>query len=217
MIIRGNVMRGYTNNKTIVVQKGCRNISVEDNVMSGGLSGIEMREEGGASFIQMNQRIVGNVFYDYSTYAIKLDGVSNATIANNTLADIGGQGFRFEQSVSGVPSVSGGLIKNNLSFRVSSSPVGANLLSGVAIGPNGWFQSSAGGLSASGDKTGTSPGFVNEAAANYHLSAGSPCIDAGAVVGRPYSGAAPDLGAFEFTTGGPDITPPAPVSDLGPR
>lgn len=32
---------------------------------------------------------------------------------------------------------------------------------------------------------------------DYHLSPGSPCIDAGVYVGLPYSGLAPDIGAFE--------------------
>jgi len=42
------------------------------------------------------------------------------------------------------------------------------------------------------------PLFVDPAAHDYYLQAGSPCIDAGTDVGQPYSGAAPDMGAFEF-------------------
>lgn len=34
-------------------------------------------------------------------------------------------------------------------------------------------------------------------AADYHLSAGSPCLDSGTNVGLPYSGTAPDRGAYE--------------------
>lgn len=217
VLVRGNVMRGYINNKTIVVQKGSRNISIEDNVISNGLSGIEMREEGGSSFIQLNQRIVGNVIHDMSSFALKFDGVKNATVANNTLADIGAEGFRFERTVTSLPSVELGLIQNNLSFNVGSSPVGAGLLSGLTIGPNGWFQSSAGGLAATADRTGSDPGFVDGAGGNYHLTSGSACIDAGVNLGRPYSGAAPDLGAYESSSGVSDTTPPAAVSDMRPR
>ena len=42
---------------------------------------------------------------------------------------------------------------------------------------------------------------------NYHLGAGSPCIDAGVYVGIPYNGLAPDLGAFETSaTSGTPLT-----------
>ncbi len=41
------------------------------------------------------------------------------------------------------------------------------------------------------------PMFVS-APDDYHLTAGSPLIDAGVDVGLPYTGAAPDIGAFEY-------------------
>lgn len=37
---------------------------------------------------------------------------------------------------------------------------------------------------------------------DYHLSAGSPAIDAGTDVGIPFSGSAPDMGAFEYNATG---------------
>lgn len=217
--IRGNTMTGYINNKTIVVQKGCRNFVIEDNRIADGLSGIEMRVEGGSSFIQENHRVVGNVIHDMSSYAIKTDGVRNGTIANNTLVNIGGNSFRFELStLSGIPSLDGGLIANNLCYS-TGSPSGTSLLSGVTVGFNGWYQASAGGLSRATDVTGTNPGFVNASSKDFHLTSSSPCINRGTtLVGRPYSGAAPDLGAFEFGTAAPtDLVPPAATTDLRTR
>ena len=37
----------------------------------------------------------------------------------------------------------------------------------------------------------------------YHLQVGSPCIDAGCLVGLPFNGARPDIGAFESAFAGP--------------
>lgn len=45
------------------------------------------------------------------------------------------------------------------------------------------------------------PQFVNPTA-DYHLTALSPCIDAGINVGLPFVGAAPDMGIFEYGTVG---------------
>jgi hypothetical protein len=62
-----------------------------------------------------------------------------------------------------------------------------------------------------GDKTGTGnisadPQFVDAANGDYHLQAGSPCVDAGTSVGAPLHDiegtprdAAPDMGAYEWT------------------
>lgn len=214
--VRGNTMTGYINNKSIVVQKGCRNFVIEDNTLANGLSGIELRQEGGSSYIQQNQRVVGNVIRDMSSYAIKVDGVRNGTIANNTFVNIGSNSFRFESSLSGIPSLDGGLLANNLSYE-AGSPSGTSLLSGVTVGFNGWFQASADGLSSPTDVAGTNPGFVDANSKNFHLTSSSPCIDKGTtLVGRPYSGLAPDLGAFEFGTTPPptDSFPPAATTDL---
>jgi hypothetical protein len=216
--VRGNTMTGYINNKTIVVQKGCRNFVIEDNTIADGLSGIEMRVEGGSSFIQENQRIVGNVIHDMSSYAIKMDGVRNGTIANNTLVNIGANSFRFESTLSGIPSLDGGLLANNLCYG-AGSPSGTSLLSGVTVGFNGWYQASAGGLSSATDVTGTNPGFVDANSKNFSLTSSSPCIDKGTtLVGRPYSGLRPDLGAFEYGSATPtDLVPPAATTDLRTR
>lgn len=45
----------------------------------------------------------------------------------------------------------------------------------------------------------TSPGFSNARAHDYRLSIGSAAINSGTNVGLPYSGLAPDIGAFEFS------------------
>lgn len=46
-----------------------------------------------------------------------------------------------------------------------------------------------------------------------HLVSGSDLIDKGINVGQPYSGTAPDLGAFEYTTA---VTPVPPTASAGP-
>jgi len=60
------------------------------------------------------------------------------------------------------------------------------------------------------------PMFVSPATGDYRLRAGSPAID-GALripgINDSFLGAAPDMGAWEFTPAG-DVTPPAPISDL---
>jgi len=43
------------------------------------------------------------------------------------------------------------------------------------------------------------PAFANGAAGDYHLTPGSPLVDAGVDVGLPFVGAAPDIGAYELT------------------
>ncbi|NOT34859.1 MAG: hypothetical protein HOP12_11910 [Candidatus Eisenbacteria bacterium] len=60
------------------------------------------------------------------------------------------------------------------------------------------------------------PMFTSLASGDVRLRAGSPGIDGGIRifgVNDSYGGAAPDMGALE-TSGGPDITPPAAVTDL---
>jgi hypothetical protein len=208
VLVKDNTMVGYNNNKTIVVQKGCRNITIEGNTISGGLSAIEMRQEGGISFIQENNSIIRNVIYDMSTYALKFDGVRNMTVLNNTIVNVGTNSFRFESTLgSATPSIDGGIIKNNLVYRSGNARV-LDAFSNVEVGYNGWFQSSAGGLSQTNDTIGSNPLFVDEATDNYYLQSASISVNAGDHVGAVFFGSASDLGAFEYNPGG-DSTPPA--------
>jgi len=65
-------------------------------------------------------------------------------------------------------------------------------------------------LGRSGD-----PQFVAAGAGDFTLASGSPAIDGGIRypgINDVYSGSAPDMGAWEF--GGPDVTPPASITDL---
>jgi hypothetical protein len=202
-------MSGYHNNKTIVVQKGCRNIAIKNNILAHGLSGIEMRQEGGIDFLQENNSVIGNLVHHMNTYALKFDGVVNVTVANNTLAHIGTNSFRFESTLgSSTPSVNGGLIKNNLIYVAGDAPRLKDSLSNADINYNGWFQASAGDLTRVTDTTGSEPLFVNPAVGNYQLQEGSTAIDAGTPIGMPFLGSAPDLGAIEHTPVG-DTKPPA--------
>jgi len=61
------------------------------------------------------------------------------------------------------------------------------------------------------------PLFVNAAAGNYALGAGSPAIDAAVRlpgINDQYAGNGPDIGAWESGGTGPDTTPPAAIRDL---
>jgi parallel beta-helix repeat protein len=65
----------------------------------------------------------------------------------------------------------------------------------------------------------SNPRFVdpNGSQPNFQLQGNSPCIDAGVYVGLPYTGAAPDLGAFEYDSQDPGSEPrnrPIPPTGL---
>jgi hypothetical protein len=211
VVIRGNTMTGYKNNKAVVIQKGCRSITVEDNVIRHGLSGIEMRQEGGPAFLQANHRVVGNLLHHLASYALKFDGVEDVVVIHNTLAYLGTEAFRFESSLgTSVPAVNRGMIKNNLIFAAGKAPAGVARLSQVKVGFNGWFLAPAGDMRSPSDTIGTESLFIDVANGKYALQTGSAVIDAGTPVGRAFIGPAPDLGAFEYNPGGASAPPAAP-------
>jgi hypothetical protein len=86
---------------------------------------------------------------------------------------------------------------------------------------NNIFYSSSGGGTQSNNFTGN-PQFVNISTRDYHLQAGSPCIDAGANLGYTLDydgmavpqGGAPDIGAFEYV---PVSTPVVAMPEISPN
>ncbi len=56
----------------------------------------------------------------------------------------------------------------------------------------------------------TSPGFSNARNYDYTLSTGSAAINAGTNIGLPFSGSAPDIGAFEFSEQSENSAPRSP-------
>jgi hypothetical protein len=213
VLVKGNTMSGYKNNKTVVVQKACRNITFENNILLNGDRGIEMRQEGGENFIQENLTVIGNIFEGMEGYALKFDGVRNISVLHNTFVNIQGNSIFFESSLgSSVPSAENGLVQNNLMFLSGSGRI-KDPISNIDIGYNGWFQSTPDDLSDPTDILGSDPQFVDPENNQFDLQATSPAIDKGTPVGLPFSGAAPDLGAREYLSA-VDTTPPAPPTGL---
>ena len=61
------------------------------------------------------------------------------------------------------------------------------------------------------------PRFASAAGGDYTLLSGSPAIDGGLRlfgINDRYTGAAPDMGRFEYGPAGPDLTAPAAITDL---
>jgi hypothetical protein len=91
-------------------------------------------------------------------------------------------------------SLNGNIIRNNLMSRVASGTSFARVINTNFTLES--FQSTYAACVA--NLTGQDPLFVSESAPDYRLQAGSPCINAGAVIsGQSYLGSAPDMGAYE--------------------
>ncbi|MGN6640182.1 MAG: hypothetical protein ACTHJ8_14835, partial [Mucilaginibacter sp.] len=63
------------------------------------------------------------------------------------------------------------------------------------------------------------PFFISASSNNYHLQSGSPAISAGVNVGLPFTGTAPDCGAYPYATpsaSGTTATPATPVKPANP-
>ena len=187
--VKQNDIYGFTHNKAVVVQKGARNLRMEENMIHDSARGVEFRWEGGNS--QHNIIVTRNVFFNITgQYALKFDGVFDATVVNNTFHNSVGNSIRVEQK-----GITRGIIKNNL-IHLSGAPQIMGRLA-ADYSHNGWFRSSGGSLSSLQDTVGTDPLFWNVPAKDFRLISTSPAIDRGTPVGILYHGLAPDLGAFE--------------------
>lgn len=184
LVIANNRMYGFTQNKTLVFQKGPANIEVRCNVMSDGFTGVEFRAEDGGTLEKV--KFVRNSMVDFTSYALKFDDVYEGQVYNNTFVSIASDGLRIEGG-----GLHSGEIKNNLwahTGTVKASQASADY--------NGFFNANN-QLAGAHDVT-ADPLLDSQ----RRLALSSPMIDAGTDVGLPFFGAAPDIGAFE--TGGAD-------------
>ncbi len=187
-VVEDNEMYGFAN-KIWVIQKGCRNVTGSNNRLHDGDRGFEARGEGGLS--QANITLVRNVFYNIKEYGIKFDGVANAQVLHNTLVNVAVHSFRIEGE-----GVTSGAFRNNLIYNCGPAVISGTFH--AQAGHNGWFNSQAADLSGAGDVAGLDPKFANPARFNFNLHSNSPARDAGVKVGLQFTGANPDLGAYEI-------------------
>ena len=172
-----------------------------------------------------------NVFYDTNRgwpIHVYMGGggtTSNLKIWNNTFANRGPDGSNPpEGHILLASTVTNGNIKNNISYdgnvgmvRCSgsltwdSNVVVDHNLSDSAIKTN---EMCPAGVTFSNNLQRTSPDFVDAARNDFHLNDGSAAIDYGANVGLQFKGAAPDVGAYEFTEQTGDSTSPTTPAGL---
>jgi parallel beta-helix repeat protein len=137
-----------------------------------------------------NNRVTGNVSYDNRSNGFDTNSGGGNQIYNNTGYRNGGSNF-INYSYANT-------FMNNISYAGSAS------MDSLAVhSSNTWNLGITDPRFTSTDPSSTS--FLK-------LAAGSSAIDAGTNVGLPYSGGAPDLGAYEVTGTAPvSIPPPAPT------
>jgi hypothetical protein len=210
LVVFGNEFYGYDADndwsgagRAIVVQKGSRNILIDTNIIHDLRNGISCHSSDGKRV--KNITIRNNIFYNLSgTYAILIMGIDQATMYHNTIANTNSRSFVITGG-----GLRGGDIRNNLIYDSDKAEIDSGAsFEDVTVGYNGWFDAKS-DLRASTDLvSGGSPGFVDAAHHDYHLTADSPARDAGTRVGvttdfegdpRPW-GSRPDIGADEFAT-----------------
>jgi hypothetical protein len=127
----------------------------------------------------LGTKVYNNTVVRNARAGIDISGSTNIVVRNNISRDNSHLGGGFKNIETAGGSVTTPTLSNNLVFGT--------------------------GGTANGDIV-SDPLFVNYAGNDFHLTSGSPAIDAGINVGLAFLGAAPDLGANEF--GGTSFPPP---------
>jgi hypothetical protein len=139
-------------------------------------------------------------------------GASGLTIVNNTFVGDPAISSPVDHSGISLTSVPGSTIKNNIFYNLTGHIIYILNMPDLSAGKNLAYRSDGEPLLTSNtyshadDLWGVDPLFISPI--DYHLSAGSPAIDAGYAVavmtdydGNPRpQGAGYDIGAFEFLT-----------------
>ncbi len=132
--------------------------------------------------------------YSIDGYGVQFDGLQNVKFYNNTFYDIPGPLFWLASG--GVTNLD---MRNNIYANTHSFNGSQSVFQGtVTIAYNGWFNCDEVFSGQSNAISGSSPMFVDPANGDFHLQAGSPCVNAGdPSFGTNFPGGRVDLGAFE--------------------
>ena len=191
VVIAGNIMKGSVMSSGLVLSTGSnfavQNITINNNVSSGNhANGFDI--ETGLGVKIFNNTIYGNdadgilVAYPASSQMI---GVQ---IENNILDDACTKQCSSHRHIEVTnPGLFGLVVMNNLYWPPSIGSTNA----------------------ADSRPLFADPVFTNAASGDFTLQVGSPAIDAGVLVGLPFNGSAPDLGAFESSPT-PPVNQPLP-------
>lgn len=162
-------------------------------------SGIIVAKGRGSAYIFLeNLTIQNNVLDGNTDFGIYLREGKNVNIFNNTFYRNGGEGVYINTNASDVT------LKNNI-----FDAIGVNHITNVSPDPNIVLSTNL--YEATPRLWGVNeltpiignPGFLDPKNGNFNLAPTSPAIDKGQNVGLPYTGLAPDLGAYEFNSSVP--------------
>ncbi len=219
-IVSANTARSGGGGGVSVTPSASSALVLINNLISGNSApqggGVGMSSTtSGVPAVLINNTIVGNTATSGTGSGVHLvvpAGSSSSTtglLVNNiirrTSASVGSTDISI--SMGTASSGGGGTIPPGILHSVKTMATTTN---GLVVSHNNFFSESAVDLPVSLDSTNTysDPGFVNEAAGDYHLSAASPLKDSGEVVSGMGStdfegdprilGSAPDIGADEY-------------------
>lgn len=193
---------------------------LEGNFVSGSQtrSGIIIAKGRGGKFISLeNITIRNNVMVGNAEFGLLIREGKNISVYNNTFYKNHIAALFIREPSKGLKPVSDVDIKNNIFFgraHVGNMSPGQNIVLDNNLynaGPR--LRKITDSQAIVGD-----PKFIDAEASNFHLQKSSVAIDAGIEIGLPFTGAAPDLGAFEF--GDPSASGRAPgngAEEIAPR
>ncbi len=166
--------------------------------------------------------IEGNTFHHVSGDCLLFAGTSGNTVRRNVFYSCGGTGIRAGAGVGDIDTTDidhNTFYGNGHGLIISDTNSAGNFIrNNAAVGNSGTQISVCSGCGTTTTNLTTgAPATIwaNPVSADFSLRNGSPAIDVCTPIGLPYTGSAPDCGAFESAGGGNvDTTPPLPPSGL---
>lgn len=196
------------NAKSNLCMKDCKITGSESTFSFGGAVNIMSKDSSYSEVFIVNTEITGNnssgIYNQTVLEGVALWKIINCTVSGNSSTDLdegyGIRGFTLD-SVSNITidiinSIIWGNQREAISFSKTGGPITIN--SSYSDIDNVY---TGGTYNPGVTVINSDPMFVNPAG-DFHLSAGSPCIDAGIDIGLPYLGAAPNMGVYEVVIAG---------------